>query len=56
MYLVFVWDNYYPSGGWRDFKGTFYSLEDAFQCVLSESGDWYQIVENNEVIREGTKS
>lgn len=28
-YLVFAYDNYYPSGGWNDFRGVFDTLEEA---------------------------
>jgi hypothetical protein len=43
-YAVFTGDHYYPSGGWRDFKGVFEDLFDAYHCVRTSSGDWYQIV------------
>lgn len=28
-YLLFAYDDYYPSGGWNDFKGSFDSVEEA---------------------------
>jgi hypothetical protein len=54
MYLVFAGSNYYPSGGWRDYLGTFNSENEALKAIanLSYSVDWWQIVFNNVVIEE----
>lgn len=29
-YLVFSFDQYYPCGGWNDFKGSFDTYEEAY--------------------------
>ncbi len=54
MYLLFAGDNYYPSGGWGDLKGKFYSKEEALEFYKAghrygeeyvHYWDWYQIVD-----------
>lgn len=43
-YLVFAFDNYYPSGGWSDMRGAFDDLQDARklkQEILSHSSSWF---------------
>ena len=48
---MFTGDTYYPSGGWRDFKGSFDLVEEAEEEVRrmrndKELGfDWFQIVD-----------
>jgi hypothetical protein len=32
-YLVFIWGNYYPSGGWNDFSDSFDDLDEAVACM-----------------------
>ncbi len=45
-YLLFSGDEYYPLGGWNDFKGSFDTLEEAKEAKEKLSGhDWYQIVD-----------
>lgn len=41
-YLVFANDNYYPSGGWRDFQKDFDTLEEAvaYANELKDSKTW----------------
>lgn len=50
-YLLFCGDNYYPNGGWADFKKDFDTLEDAL--AADRSSDWYQIIDRDtkEVIK-----
>lgn len=45
MYLVFMGDAYYPLGGWKDYKGSFPTIEIALAYVASNEHDWYQIVD-----------
>jgi hypothetical protein len=45
-YLVFFGDNYYPCGGWSDFKGSFDTIEEAREFLLTKNFDWYQIVDS----------
>ena len=44
-FLLFCGENYYPNGGWADFKGDFDSLEEAFQGAFKSKSDWYHIVD-----------
>ena len=43
-YLLFSGDNYYPGGGWNDFKGAFNTVEEAVQHGDKLGYDWYQVV------------
>lgn len=44
-YLVFIGDNYYPSGGWDDFAGYANNLEEAHAIRdSSKDSEWCQIV------------
>jgi hypothetical protein len=58
-YLLFAGPNYYPQPAWKDFKGTFASVEEAEQHVRSihiawVEADWYQIVdiETLEIVKQ----
>lgn len=42
-YLLFGGDQYYPNGGWDDFKGAFETVEDAWHA--HEGWDWWHIVD-----------
>ncbi len=45
-YALFAGDQYYPSGGWDDFIGTYDSVEDALEAEAKRTRhDWYQIVD-----------
>jgi cellobiose phosphorylase len=43
-YIVFSGDNYYPIGGWEDFKDSFNTLEEARE-YQSNMPDWFHIVD-----------
>jgi len=43
-YLLFADDQYYPSGGWNDFKNSFHSLTEATGVANKLGGDWWHIV------------
>jgi hypothetical protein len=49
-YFLFVFEDYYPSGGWNDFVCDYASIEEAFDAYLSEhknnGSDSYQIVDS----------
>lgn len=46
-YLLFAGDRYYPSGGWRDYKMDFSSVESAKTAVTGlDDYDWWQIVDS----------
>ena len=48
QYLVFAGSDYYPSGGWKDFKGSFDSIDEAKKFLNTKelrSYDWFEIVD-----------
>jgi viroplasmin and RNaseH domain-containing protein len=46
-FLLFAGYDYYPAGGWGDFKGSFDSKEEAeeFLSQSEENYDWDQIID-----------
>lgn len=44
-YLLFAFDQYYPRGGWDDFRGSFKTLEEAMEAWDDMTRDWGQIVD-----------
>jgi hypothetical protein len=38
-YLLFMYDDYYPGGGWHDFRGSFDTPEEAMAEALKTSSD-----------------
>ena len=53
-YLVFLGENYYPYGGWEDFRGDFDSLEEGLNYIKSQdsSYEWAHIVYKNKIIKK----
>jgi hypothetical protein len=48
-YFLFAGMQYYPFGGWGDFRGVFVSVEDAKKKILElnwDLVDWWQIVDS----------
>ncbi len=45
-FLLFAGDQYYPCGGWRDFQGSFDTLEEALAKAADIHHDWFQIVDS----------
>lgn len=47
-YLLFAGEQYYPGGGWLDYKMDFPSVELAEKTVtgFSDDYDWWQIVDS----------
>ena len=43
-YLLFAGDNYYPGGGFNDYRGRFETLEDALAWAARKSHDWWHVV------------
>lgn len=48
-YLLFYGPQYYPLGGWKDFAGSFDSIEEALRRVVWEVAavDWCQVVDTS---------
>jgi hypothetical protein len=51
QYLVFVFDQFYPLGGWDDFVGSYDSIEEARRAALKRQIDVYQIVDGQTGIK-----
>lgn len=49
-YLVFAGADYYPSGGFKDYRGMYYTFDEALHFALSLDEDWYHIVADNRII------
>ncbi len=45
-YLLFKFDQYYPSGGWKDFKGAFDTIKEA-KDIKTYSYEFFQIVDSD---------
>lgn len=46
-YLLFMYDQYYPSGGWGDFKGSFDTLEEALAYTPTTHLDCREVVDSH---------
>ena len=50
-YVLFVWDSYYPKGGWNDFYGAYETYDDALfagiTAIQRNQGEHFQIVNRN---------
>ncbi len=46
-FILFAGSAYYPSGGWRDYKGGFDSFEEAIKEVTLINCDWWHIVDTS---------
>lgn len=44
-YLLFAGDQYYPCGGWNDFRGGFSSIEDARDATRDKDFDWWHVID-----------
>lgn len=44
-FLLFGGDNYYPQGGWGDFKGSFTSGEAAIREAANWGWDWWHVID-----------
>ena len=39
-YLLFCFSHYYPTGGWKDYKGAYRELQDAKDAYIRAFGDY----------------
>jgi hypothetical protein len=55
-YLVFSGENYYPCGGWEDFRSDFDSLEEGLNYIKSQRPqyNWAHVVYKNKIIKVAT--
>lgn len=57
MFLLFAGHTYYPSGGWRDYRGCYASVESARDAALKDmSVDWWHIVCGTEIVAQSSES
>lgn len=56
-YLLFAGDEYYPAGGWQDYRGRYNSLNEAIKAAGKLTWDWWQIVnlDTGKIILEETR-
>lgn len=53
-FLVFTGSDYYPEGGWKDFRESFADYDEAMRFIANFDGlDWWQIVN---ILPDGTVS
>ena len=60
-YLLFAGDNYYPSGGWEDFIGSFSTQEEAQDVgadKIEDEFNWYHVVDlsSGNIVAKGRRS
>jgi hypothetical protein len=50
-YLLFCGTQYYPNGGWEDFRNSYRSLREA---EINADGDWWHIVDaaTGQIVKE----
>lgn len=56
-FLLFGGDQYYPLGGWQDYKGDFGTEKEALKEAAAWGWDWYHIVnsQTGEIVSEHPK-
>ena len=47
-FLIFAGDTYYPIGGWKDFRGSADTIDEAADMVYKIDGmvDWFHVVDS----------
>ena len=46
-FLLFAGDNYYPTGGWRDFYSAHDTLDDAvLEAANLQAIDWWHVIDS----------
>lgn len=56
-FWLFAGDQYYPLGGFSDFQGDFFTLEEAVTKAANRGWDWWHVFdsETKEVVLGGGK-
>lgn len=56
-FLLFGGDQYYPLGGWQDYKEDFSTKQSALREAAAWGWDWYQIVDSQteEIVEQHPK-
>jgi hypothetical protein len=54
-YLLFAGDDYYPCGGWQDYKGDFNSESEAMEYLANAHCGWWHIVHGGYIYKSGRK-
>ncbi len=52
-FLLFTGDDFYPLGGWKDFKGDFNTESEAIHHLIdfSNSYDWWHIIDTQDEMK-----
>jgi hypothetical protein len=45
MFALFTGSQYYPSGGWHDYEGTYDTQLEAYEACVKISCDWWHIID-----------
>jgi hypothetical protein len=56
-YALFIFDQYYPQGGWEDYVDTYADLEVALETAANAKCDFWHIVdlEIKQIVRKGSR-
>lgn len=56
-YLLFAGDQYYPAGGWQDYKGRFNRISEALKAAANGTWSWWQVVDlkSDKIVEEGVR-
>lgn len=52
-FILFAGSEYYPGGGWNDFRGFFDSTEEINQYLAGKSFDWWHWYDTKKEITGG---
>lgn len=57
MFALFAGIDFYPLGGWNDYKGTYDTQLEAFRRCMNMVCDWWHIVDlsTGEIIEAGSR-
>jgi hypothetical protein len=44
-YLLFTYEDYYPGGGWSDFRGSFDTPEDAMEAAVTTDDTYAELID-----------
>lgn len=45
-YLTFSYSQFYPRGGWNDFRGSFDTLEESIEHLLGYNSDFREVIDS----------
>lgn len=56
-YALFAYSQYYPAGGWNDYKGSFETIESALEGAANAECERWHIVDltTGEIVKQGRR-